>query len=1313
MKANHSRRWSRTIHLALALLLAFPAVFWGTQRASADTSQWRDITGNASPSANHIATADGKVYLLYNDHIMVRGSSDTTWSKLADLPSNMFYPIKLAVRGNELFVLDQGVYTFDRNYSKIYKSVDNGANWNEIGAPENGYIGAHDALRTIFFDPAGNLYALGGRYISITGDSGEHWIQIGNVSGEAGYTYSFTSGAVDSNGRLFVTFLKENIQDNSQQTTVIYGLDGSTWEPVNASMDTIGTAMQFTGDADGNIHVAYASTQNNLTSAPNIYLFDGTSFDQNAATNDAYWTANGIAFDGTYYFIAGSDGIRTMHPTFGTAKTPPTLTADTSDNDAAHAVELTFDDDAEWRAAITDVTATRNGTTVAGVTYSATEGIVTVNGLTTAGKYEIAVKATGYADATVNQRIKLAPSTWHNITSNLPQPIIGLSVDDAVYALTMGTTGIYYRSVADLEWRFSDWSQAGFNTVFSFVSRDGVWYAADAQPMNTGVTGLRISTDRGAHWESYPLPHARIPGLLFPIAVDSHGVVYMSDSKKVYKLDESRQWSEPIPVLPDTMSVGHEFTGIAVGEGDVLYANISEYNVLQSSSRTSKVYQYDADHSTWNVVTSSPSGNMWLYGDDAGGLHAAASAPLVMEMQPPAFVYRVGASGYTEAETLNDVGHARGGIAYAGGYYYIVDQFTQTIRTTNPNFFTGLTPPTLIADTTDNDDAHPLDLTFADDAAWRALAPVVTLTKGGSAVSAAYQFSAGNLHIEALPAGEYTVAVSAAGYKTTTVAQTVALSSPTLIADTTDNDVEHDIAITFADNATWRNAVTSVVYNGTTADASAYQLSPGQLVFSAGTLPLGNVEVVVKAGGGYPDASVTQTIREVGRPEPESPSPTPSPSPGANPPGAGSGKEIIRIDVLGGSRDGQVVSQAEIVRTTDSAGRKTDQVSLTAQLAAQAVEALKGSGAKQAVIVVPDAKDEVASVDVSLPRDALRKLTDEGIGLTLELRGATIDIPAGSLQASGGDLYFHVVPVKTAGEQTNAEARAKADGAPDNASVVGRPMTIETNLQSQPVTITLPLGDYPAAQAGRVRIYVEHSDGTKEWLKGEPVADEAGGAAIRFTIAKFSTFTAIDFGEEAVAPVTPESPLKQAYVNGFEDGTFRPGSAITRGQLAAMLDRLYGDAAAAAEGEAATYADAGQFPAWAAESIGRVTQLGFMDGYADGTFRAGQAVTRAEAAAIVARVAKLGIADPAAGFADTAGHWAVAAIAAAARAGLLNGYEDGSFAPDRELSRAEAAALINRTIARPALFSEAPMWPDVPASYWAFGDIQAAGAGRR
>ena len=409
--------------------------------------------------------------------------------------------------------------------------------------------------------------------------------------------------------------------------------------------------------------------------------------------------------------------------------------------------------------------------------------------------------------------------------------------------------------------------------------------------------------------------------------------------------------------------------------------------------------------------------------------------------------------------------------------------------------------------------------------------------------------------------------------------------------------------------------------------------------------------------------------------------------------------------MLGGSRTGSVVSQVEIVRTTDNQGRKSDKVSFTSELAAAAAEALKSAGASQAVIVIPDAKDEVAELQVSLSREALNVLTASGIDLRIETRGVSVQIPAASLKASQGDLYFRVVPVKDTDEQRKAAERAQANdssAASPHAVIVGRPMTIETNLQSHPVELALPIGSYPAEQIDRLRIYIEHSDGTTEWLKGELTEDLSGGSAIRFTVTKFSTFMVLDMG-----PVE-STELPQPYIFGYGDGTFRPEQQVTRGQFAAILSRLYGSTAV--NSSTASYKDEAHFPSWAVDDIGRVSALGLMQGYNDGTFRADRAVTRAEAAAIIARWAKLDLSGEFVGFTDTHGHWASAAIAAAAKAKLVDGYKDGSFAPDRELSRAEAVVLIHRLIGRSAQNDQTPRWSDVPRTHWAFGEIQAAGS---
>jgi hypothetical protein len=62
-------------------------------------------------------------------------------------------------------------------------------------------------------------------------------------------------------------------------------------------------------------------------------------------------------------------------------------------------------------------------------------------------------------------------------------------------------------------------------------------------------------------------------------------------------------------------------------------------------------------------------------------------------------------------------------------------------------------------------------------------------------------------------------------------------------------------------------------------------------------------------------------------------------------------------------------------------------------------------------------------------------------------------------------------------------------------------------------------------------------------------------------------------------------------------------------------------------------------------------------------------------------------------------------------AGILNGYPDGTFRPDRPVTRAEAVTIVNRLIGRsPSVDVAKPTWKDVPDNHWAFFDIEAASA---
>jgi len=182
----------------------------------------------------------------------------------------------------------------------------------------------------------------------------------------------------------------------------------------------------------------------------------------------------------------------------------------------------------------------------------------------------------------------------------------------------------------------------------------------------------------------------------------------------------------------------------------------------------------------------------------------------------------------------------------------------------------------------------------------------------------------------------------------------------------------------------------------------------------------------------------------------------------------------------------------------------------------------------------------------------------------------------------------------------------------------------------------------------------------------------------------------------------------QAYMSGYPGGTFRPDRAVTRAEMAAILARLLGFGGTG--GAASSFADVGAGH-WAAEEIEFVKRTGLMVGDESGRFRPDAPITRGEMAAMAARFKRLetsGYAKPS--FADVKeSYWGFASIEAAREAGILSGYPDGTFRPHGHLTRAEAVTVINRLFERGPLYGiTQPSWPDVPQSHWAFAEIEEA-----
>ncbi|MFD2328084.1 Ig-like domain-containing protein [Cohnella sp. GCM10020058] len=413
--------------------------------------------------------------------------------------------------------------------------------------------------------------------------------------------------------------------------------------------------------------------------------------------------------------------------------------------------------------------------------------------------------------------------------------------------------------------------------------------------------------------------------------------------------------------------------------------------------------------------------------------------------------------------------------------------------------------------------------------------------------------------------------------------------------------------------------------------------------------------------------------------------------------------ETIPANVENGAAQGSTVSNVSIKRTTDSNGVKKDDITFTVDQASQTVSQLKAAGSHSAKIIVPDEKDEVAETKLTLPKATTQQFAENQIDLDFFTVNAEVKVPSRSLTGFGDDIYFNLVPLKAQQLRTDAEARAKAQvqlvSGDAKATLVGRPITIDTNLQNREVTLALPLdASLTAEQLLDLAIFIEHSDGTKELVKGQIVPyGQTGKSGISFTVNKFSTFTVV-----RVEGLNPAVEVK-AYMTGYADGTFGPGKSITRAEAATIIARTFKQTAT---GAAAAYTDVAA-DHWAADAIGQVSQSGIMKGYADGSFKPNQTITRAEMATMLARLIT-GVAGNAASFSDIAGHWAQAAIESTAKAGIVSGYEDGTFRPSQTLTRAEAVTIINRALGIAPLTTAAQKWTDVPAQHWAYGNIQAA-----
>ncbi len=534
------------------------------------------------------------------------------------------------------------------------------------------------------------------------------------------------------------------------------------------------------------------------------------------------------------------------------------------------------------------------------------------------------------------------------------------------------------------------------------------------------------------------------------------------------------------------------------------------------------------------------------------------------------------------------------------------------------------------------------------------------------------------------------------------------------------------------------------------------------------------------------------------------------------------------VKVVGGSSE-EVKENTRIDRISISNGVKIDKAILDAAAAARFVNDARTRNGVSTIFVDEIAGDEPGEIAVEVPRQSVDLLSGNGNTLDVRTEYATVSIAATVLEQMADnylDLFFRLIPVKDANQQAqistdiaNEEVVKTAAGNRDIV-VVGSSLEIETNYRDYATKLFLPFAKngitLPAENAGdfltSLRVFVEHSDGEKVVKTGTVIYDGDTPIGLEIEIDKFSVFTIVQlknrpvFGPIVTAPTAPSTETKPqgvdqvkkasvdadkgiitldlasgsngvdksgftvkvgnqtveikeisisggqvtitlkdsippgyeavisykpgsssatgdltaftdlkvsnpahhiAYIKGFPDGTFRPDKTVTRAEMSAILARNKNLAEVSPYQQ--LYPDVPQGH-WAASSIEQLKDVGLLIGDSNGNFRPGDRITRAEMAMVAARWLSADLeAEFQSAFGDvSASHWAAAAIAAVSEAGIMIGFEDGTFGLQKYVTRAQAVTIMNRLLGRgPLTGVPAPTWPD-SGSHWASEHIEEA-----
>jgi len=244
-----------------------------------------------------------------------------------------------------------------------------------------------------------------------------------------------------------------------------------------------------------------------------------------------------------------------------------------------------------------------------------------------------------------------------------------------------------------------------------------------------------------------------------------------------------------------------------------------------------------------------------------------------------------------------------------------------------------------------------------------------------------------------------------------------------------------------------------------------------------------------------------------------------------------------------------------------------------------------------------------------------------------------------------------------------------------------------------------------------------------------PDEDFLGSASFRYTVrgdgGRDSTSVTVEVIEEETTPLGNGDPkafliiepdivplgiidYSLPYIIGYPDNTFRPDRQVTRAEMAAIFARIL--ALDLTNPGQPMYDDVPE-DEWYYRYVQSVTRVGLFSGYEGNSFKPDRPVSHAEIATAFSRYWELkGIEIETNGdsYTDIEGHWAQEMINRLYNAGISASYADGQFKPDAFTTRTELVVMVNRSLNRAEMIKEVSSFRDVLRTFWGFGAIEAA-----